>query len=315
VSVEVDPPATTEAAPGVPAGLPWLATEGNRIVVAETGEDVVLRGANLLRSEWDLRMDLERAAIPEIAEAWNGNVMVRGFAADPVLAGDARYLALLDEHVDLAEQYGMYVVFAWRSHEINGPQPMMPDDRAEAALAELAARYHGVPQVMYALQVEPRNPNWAELQPRYVRMVDAIRAAASPHEPIVMVPGVSWSRDVSGAIDLPVDRTNIVYKSHPYNSASQFDEQFLATYRAGMPVFIGEFGYLPDHGMHMADVEELLDVTAEYGLSWAAWAFDPRGGPALIIDESMEPTAPYGAVVRAAMLETPPVPGAVPSRS
>jgi hypothetical protein len=168
---------------------------------------------------------------------------------------------------------------------------------------------------MYALQVEPRNPNWAELQPRYVRMVDAIRAAASPHEPIVMVPGVSWSRDVSGAIDLPVDRTNIVYKSHPYNSASQFDEQFLATYRAGMPVFIGEFGYLPDHGMHMADVEELLDVTAEYGLSWAAWAFDPRGGPALIIDESMEPTAPYGAVVRAAMLETPPVPGAVPSRS
>ncbi len=299
--------------PAPPSGLPWLATDGNRIVVAETGEDVVLRGANLLRSEWDLRMDEERLAISTLAEEWKGNVVVRGFASDPVLAGDAEYLSLLDEHVALAAEHRMYVVFAWRSHGINGPQPHMPDDRAQAALAALAARYHGVSHVMYALQVEPRNVSWGELHPRFVRMVDAIRSAASPHEPIVMVPGVKWSRDLSGAIGLPVDRSNVVYKTHPYNDESEFEEQFLDTYDAGLPVFIGEFGLLPDQDMDMDDVEALLDVAAARELSWAAWAFDPSGGPALITDhESMTPTAPYGEVVKAAMLGTPPVPGPGP---
>ena len=302
----------SEVAPP-PTGLPWLATAGNRIVVADTGEDVVLRGANLLRSEWDLRMAEERLAMSTLSQEWDGNVVVRGFASDPVLEGDAEYLALLDEHVALAAEHRMYVVFPWRSHEINGPQPDMPDERAQAALAALASRYHGVSHVMYALQVEPRNVSWEELQPRFVRMVDAIRDAASPHEPIVMVPGVRWSRDLSGAISQPVDRDNIVYKTHPYNDQSEFEEQFLDTYDAGLPVFIGEFGYLPDHDMEMDDVEALLDLADERGLSWAAWAFDPSGGPGLITDhETMAPTAPYGEVVRASMLGTPPVPGARP---
>ena len=164
-------------------GLPWLKTSGNRIVVASTGQDVILRGANVLRSEWDLQMSAERRAIPALANDWKGNVIVRGFASDPVNANDSQYLNMLDEHVTLAAAHRMYVVFVWRSHNINGQQPTMPDDRAQQALATLAKRYHGVSNVMYALQVEPHDVSWSTPQPRFVRMVDAIRAAASPLEP------------------------------------------------------------------------------------------------------------------------------------
>jgi hypothetical protein len=116
----------------------------------------------------------------------------------------------------------MYVIFAWRSHGIHGDQPEMPDDSAQQALANLAQRYRGKPNVMYALQVEPHDVTWSQLQPRYVQMVDAIRTASAPYKPIIMVPGTDWSRDVSGAITSPVRRENVVYKSHPYNNQSQF---------------------------------------------------------------------------------------------
>jgi hypothetical protein len=283
------------------AELPWLATSGNRIVTADTGQDVVLRGANVLRSEWDLQMNAERRAIPALA-SWKGNVIVRGFASDPVNANNAHYLAMLDEHVTLAAAHRMYVVFAWRSHDINGHQPPMPDDRAQQSLAALAKRYSTKSNVMYALQVEPHDVTWAQLQPRFVQMVDAIRAAAAPHKPIVMVPGTSWGRDVSGAITQPVPRDNIVYKTHQYNPASDFQRYFLNTHNAGKPVFIGEFGYVPEIGMNMPDVRALMDTARERGLGWAAWKFDHEGGPNLVTDSTtFTPSSPYGEAVHAAL--------------
>ena len=300
------PTAPAEAAP---APLPWLRTAGNRIVVADTGQDVILRGANVLRSEWDMRMDAERRAIPALAQQWKGNVILRGFASDPVNAGDAGYLAMLDEHVSLALANRMYVVFAWRSHNINGEQPTMPDDRAQRALGILAKRYNGVSHVMYALQVEPHDVSWSTLRPRFESMVDAIHMSAAPHKPIVMASGTGWSRDLSGAITDPVRRANIVYKTHPYNGADLFHRQFLGAYTAGLPVFIGEFGYLPEHGMHMADVQKLMDIAAWVGLGWTAWAFDFQGGPALVADNtSFNPTWPYGQAVKTEMVKTPPAP-------
>lgn len=286
--------------------LPRLEVRGNRIVDTEHGQDVILRGANVLRSEWDLQMNAERRAIPALAD-WGANVVVRGFASDPVNAGDDGYLDMLDEHVALAAANGLYVVFAWRSHTVNGPQPRMPDDRAQVALARLASRYGHHEHVMYALQVEPHDVTWQEVQPRFVEMVDAVRAAAAPGRPLIFVPGVQWGRDVSGAVALPVQRPGIVYKTHPYNQADKFHEQFVRTYEAGLPVFIGEFGLLPEHGMSMSDVSALLAVAAELQLGWAAWAFDYQGNPELVTDNrTFRPTHPYGTAVKKAMGEGAP---------
>jgi hypothetical protein len=290
--------------------LPWLATSGNRIVIAGTRQDVILRGANVLRSEWNLSMTADRRGIPALARDWGGNIIMRGFASDPVLAGDAKYLAMLDEHVALAASHRLYVQFAWRSHTINGPQPNMPDERAQQALVRLAERYHGVPHVMYGLQVEPHGVDWATLRPRFAAMVQAIHAAAAPHKPIIMVPGTNWGRDVSGAVTNPVPGDNLVYRSHPYNSQAAFQRQFVDTYQAGRPVFIGEFGLSTTQNMHMADVEALLALADRLGLGWTAWCFDFQGGPALVTDNtSFAPTDPYGTTVKRAMAMTRPVLG------
>lgn len=295
-----------------PVPVPWLKTVGNKIVTANTDQEVTLRGANVLRSEWepDLNMDLERAGIPVMAGQWKGNVFLRGFASAPVNSGDSAYLGVLDEHVSLAEANHMYVIFAWRSHDIHGDQPEMPDDPAQQALARLAQRYRGKPNVMYALQVEPHDVTWSQLQPRFVQMVDAIRTASAPYKPIVMVPGTDWSRDVSGAITNPVRRENVVYKSHPYNSQSQFQHQFVDAHSAGLPVFIGEFGNLPNGGMQMSDVSALLAVARQRNLGWAAWILDDStGSTALVTNQTtFAPTSPYGVTIKNEMTTTPPLP-------
>lgn len=295
-----------------PLPVPWLKTVGNKIVAANTDQEVILRGVNVLHSEWesDLGMDFERAGIPVIADLWKGNVFLRGFASDPVNSGDVKYLELLDEHVRLAEASHMYVIFSWRSHEIHGDQPAMPDDRAQRALAALAQRYRGKPNVMYALQVEPHDVTWDQLRPRFVQMVDAIRAASAPYKPIVMVPGSDWSRDLSGAITKPVARENVVYKTHPYNSQGDFQRLFLDAHDAGLPVFVGEFGYLPSGGMQMSDVTALLAVTRVRRIGWAAWILDDStGNTALVTNGStFEPTSPYGTTIKNEMATTPPLP-------
>src|SRR3954464_4628639 len=75
---------------------------------------VELRGANVLHNEWVYPdMSYEEAAIPVLASSWHANLITHGFASAPVVVNDAQYLAVLDEYQRLAEQNGMYIIFAY----------------------------------------------------------------------------------------------------------------------------------------------------------------------------------------------------------
>lgn len=284
--------------------LPWLQASGNQIVVAGTAQQVMLHGVNIMEAEWRNNVDWERIAIPNLASAWHGNIVIHGFASDPVNNNDSSYLALLDQYVALTRANHTYVVFSWRSDTQNGPQLSYPDAGAQSALATLAARYKGDSHVMFSLQVEPHDVTWSFVRPIFEQMIDAIRQAAAPADPLIFVPGVDWGKDISGAIADPVDRTNIVYQSHPYTSAANFSQYFGTAVDAGLPVFIGEFG--PTDYMTMDDVQALLDYARLHSIGWAAWGYEYDATPSLI-DSSLTPTSSFGTTVQTAMLTTPPI--------
>jgi mannan endo-1,4-beta-mannosidase len=307
----------TQESDAAAASVPWLKTSGNKIVSADTGSPVLLHGANFMRSDWcsSYSMAWEQTAIPEMAK-WGGNVIVRGFASDPVNSNDALYLAMLDQYVSLAAANHMYVVFTWRSDAPDGAQPNVPDASAKAALPKLAARYKGNPSVMYGLQVEPHGTgsDWATLRPVFETMVDAIRAAAAPYVPIVMVPGSSYSKDVSGAITNPVNRPNIVYKPHAYEVNTDYQAMFGNTYNAGLPVFVGEFA--PAEGATLTDMNALISYTQQRGIGWAAWWMDysNQGTEALVLSATnLSPASPWGTTVKTAMMTTPALPTSTPT--
>ena len=296
--------------------MPWLKTIGNKIVAADTGNPVLLHGANLMRSDWTYNYGTawEQAAIPELKK-WGANVVVRGFASNPVNSNTATYLAMLDKYVSLAQANQMYIVFVWRSDAPDGAQPNVPDASAKAALPKLAARYRGNPHVMFGLQVEPHGTgsDWATLRPVFESMVDAIRVASAPYVPIVMVPGSSYSKDVSGAITNPVKRSNVVYKPHAYEASTEYQAMFGNTHNAGLPVFIGEFA--PTDGATMREMNALIAYTKQRGIGWAAWWMDYSNQvtEALVLSSTnLSPAGSWGTTVRNAMLTTPTIAPTVP---
>lgn len=297
------------------APVPRLTTSGRQIQT-ESGQQVLLRGANVLRSEWDRSMALERQAIPLLASNWKGNIILRGFAADPVNARDPTYLAWLDEYVALGRANRFYVAFVWRSYPINGSQPNHPDSRATKALTYLANRYRAEPNVIFGLQVEPHNVSWASVRPEFEGMIDSIRGASgsgNASQPLIFVPGVEWSRDISGAITDPVRRSNVVYKSHPYSPQGDWQRIFGDAWDAGLPIHIGEFTLDPSLGLDMTAVNALLGWARSHQVGWTAWIFDTCGctsGQEGLISSwtTAAPRSPFGTAVRNEMITTPPVP-------
>lgn len=286
--------------------LPWLITFGNKIVTANTRQEVILRGANSMYSEWHNNMDWENRAIPELASNWKGNVLVHGFAADPINENNVSYLSMMDQYVRLTAANHIYLVFSWRSYLQGGDQPTMPDHRITQALVKLAARYKGDSHIIYSLQVEPHDVTWEILRPQFETMIDAIRQTAAPYVPLIMVASSDWAGNLNAAISDPVKRPNVVYNTHPYIKAADFQEYFGNAYDAGLPVFVGEFGPWGGSSMTMIDVTALLDFTKQRHIGWAAWNLDYDTDPLLNFD--LTPTVPFGATVKNEMRATPPIP-------
>lgn len=309
-------------------GLPWLKTMDGRIVRADTDEGVELRGVNLLRYEWVENMDFEREAIPHLANTWHANIITHGFASGPVVAGNAAYLAVLDEYQQLAEANHMYIIFAYYYAEINGDQPSNPDadPNSEDALVALVERYRDKSNVLFMLQAEPHSDEvrvtWndycdtdgVQLRPIYDRMVMAMRAAdnPSPNKHLILASGDGYGRDILPVVEdeygcnngnpdpITADGgENIVYSSHPYDPPSEWG-YFLPVADAGYPVFVTEFG--TGGQQSQSDVEALVSTMNGSGrhIGWTSWIFDSEGCPCLLQGNRLvfTPSSPYGAFIR-----------------
>jgi hypothetical protein len=304
-SNSVTPTGGSTHTPGTPT---WLKTVGNQIQTADTSQTVILRGVNMARNEWQGNTVWEALAIPML-DSWGGNFILRGFAADPVNSNNSTYMAGLDYYVSQGMAHNMHVAFVYRSDAIDGAQPGAPTAAAKTALPILASRYKNNPNVMFGLTVEPYGVTWATLRPTFETMVDNIRTAAAPSVPIVLIPGENYSQDISGAVSNPVNRTNIIYKPHCYQPASNYPAQWENARNSGLPVLIGEMA--PAESATMTDMNTLYSYCQNNGVGWAAWWMDysNQGTEALCISASdAGPTSPWGTTTKTAMLLTPALP-------
>jgi hypothetical protein len=292
-----------------PTGMQWLSTQGNRIV-DEQGQTVVLRGANVESREWNWGGThvpfYERRALPLLTGApgagWGANLVLLAVASGPIVRNDPDYLSVLDELVALSRANGAYTLLVYRYDEPNADLVPQPDPNAAQAMATLAQRYVNEPAVLYGLQVEALDTPWTTLKPLYIQMIDAIRAV-HPRS-LVFVPGTQWSRFIYWALDDGINRPNLVWKTHPYDSWGAIQASYrLDQVSAQFPVLLGEFG--PGDFMNQADVDNLLDYAESRGISWCAWLFQSVGCPCLFSSVSpsfVENT--YGASIKTRLQAT-----------
>jgi endoglucanase len=163
--------------------------------------------------------------------------------------------------IDGAIAAGIYVIIDWHdSHAL------LHQDQALAFFSEMAAKYAGVPNVLYETFNEPLAVDWVtQLKPYHEAVVGAIRA--SEPNGLIILGTPSWSQSVDIAAQSPLEGTNLLYTLHFYacTHGASFLSRAQTAYAAGLPLFVSEWGATSADGG--------LDgiVCADAAAMWIRW--------------------------------------------
>ncbi|MCZ2157076.1 MAG: glycoside hydrolase family 5 protein [Bryobacterales bacterium] len=286
-----------------------LATRGRAIVLADSGEEVRLRGVNLSSLEYSEpcgigfleASKITRDEVLLITEGMGANIIRVPFNQDWVLRGRgeapaAEYLAALDQVVAWAEEGGAYTLLDlhWldADTERGGPRQFvapLPNVDSAAVWKIVASRYRERPCVLFDLFNEPHDrlrgdeiplahPDGSRYLLPWRRRVYArnwrpwaLRLIDCIRE--VHPESLIFVSGVNWGYDLrgmELERENLVYSTHVYRERRPDWETAFGRMAENVPVFAGEFGGRDD------DLEwgrELLGYLDEKGLGWAAWSW------------------------------------------
>jgi len=292
----------------------WLSTSGNHIVKADK-TPWVGRGANLhdTRScgattdagepltDNPAGLNEVKRRIDALTGDWKVNFIRLALESrrpqDNYLT-DANYRSLVKEIIDyIGTKPNVYVLVSiWLDPSIDAKG--WPTDTTNQILAKLAQDFYDRSYVMFGVSNEPEE-NYdgaldAQVWDRMNSAVAAIRAAESgmgPNRHIIAVQGTrDWARDLSYYLTHPITAgsgANIVYETHIYNPAKDFDALFLTPAKT-LPVVIGEYGPVDDafHKANLNDVQTLMTDANAAGIPYLAWTFHQDCHPNLISDQA-----------------------------
>jgi len=282
--------------------LPRISVKGNRFV-DPSGQPVLFRGLSIADPD---KIDEEGRWNPGLFAA------IKEFGANLVripvhpaawrARGKEGYLRLLDQAVDWSAQQGMHVIIDWHSIGNLGSgmfqDPSYNTDKIETLdfWRTIAIHFRGNTAVaFYELFNEPTLFNgklgvmtwtqWREINEEMIAVVRAWDAEAVP-----LVAGFDWAYDLTPLRNEPVRAQGIGYVTHPYpHKRSQpweprWEEDF-AFAADTYPLIATEIGFdakpgqADDPDQYGARITKFLE---ERGISWMAWVFDPKWGPAML---------------------------------
>ena len=289
-------------------GLPSLATDGNRIVIAATGQPILLRGVNRSGLEWAepdedgfcSAAGISRAEIEFIVTSWNCNIIRLPLNQDWALNGRRRhgaesYLKDIDRVVRWASRVGAYTLLdlQW----LDADRPFGGNRNFVAPLPNLqscdfwhllADRYRGEPAVLFDLFNEPHDrlpddpyPLIREdgsLYPPTLRRVTVtewqpwalrlIDVIRSAHPDVLVF--VSGLNWGYDLRGMMLNRANLVYSTHVYrNKGSNWEDAF-GCLAATLPVFAGEWGGRDEDREWGRSLVRYFD---SLGMGWTAWSW------------------------------------------
>ena len=258
------------------------------------GESVMLRGVSLnglVTSEKYLDPVLFR----ELAEERGVNLMrlamytygvgVVGYCT----GGDQeRHKADIVLGVECAREADMYVLIDW--HILSDGDPNSYLEEAKTFFAEKAERFRGDPCVLYEICNEPNGVDWPAVK-RYAEAIIPVIREKDP-DAVIIVGNPDWSKDLKSVAADPLAFDNILYTLHFY-AASHGEEYRNKTEelsRAGLPIFVTEFGVTASNGGFPRDLEgadEWISLLEREKISWCLWSFSAAPEPCSVLRSSV----------------------------
>ncbi len=282
-----------------------LHLEGNK-VVDESGKALVLRGVDI--QEYGYRVSyLKRyneSHFQYLARQWEAKII-----RIPVLPQSWRnnsgYLTqVLEPLVQWANKYGMYAIIDWHGEgNIDAPgkgtnvnASLTNVNETMSFWSTISRHFNGRPGIIYEIFNEPGDDlTWNNWKPTAQSLVDQIRT--NDNDTIILVGGIHWSSDLSGALLNPVNGKNIAYVDHPYPTGSTFQQacktnptpcwdKAFGNVTSLYPVFATEWGYVqPDQlascpkqsfALYWNGYEtQLTSYFQSKGISWSPWNWSP----------------------------------------
>lgn len=317
-------------------GLPELTTSGNRIVIADTGEPILLRGVNRSGLEYagaDEQGFLSGAAISRleievIVRKWRCNIIRLPFNQDFVLRGRGgrsgeEYQRALDQVIYWASLFGAYTLLdlQWLDAdriyggERNYVAPLPNHDSIEL-WTTLANRYKDEPAVLYDLFNEPHDR--LDDDPFALNKEDGTTYPAH-HRKVTMREWQPWARALTNAVraespdglvfiagtnwaydlrGMPMDLANVVYSTHVYSNKGNDWTTAFGDLSRSVPVFVGEFG-VTNNRSDLKFGRRLTRYLRDLEIGWAAWSWFNE--PFLV---NRYAATPFGELVREELSES-----------
>lgn len=304
-----------------------IKVQGNKFVTAD-GKTIVFRGLNTSDPDKLENNGHWNKAYFEEMKNWGANVA--RFPVHPTAwrkRGEENYIKLLDQGVQWATELGLYVIIDWhsignlRSHLYQAPMYETTQKETFEFWRTMAKHYRDNPTVaFFELFNEPTDYrgqlgvcSWKEWKGIVEEMITIVRAHGC--EAIPLVAGWNWAYDLTPIKDDPINAEGIAYVSHPYPQKRDkpWEPQWTEDWgfvAEKYPLILTEIGFChaDERGAHIPVISDesygdaITKYTAERGISWVVWVFDPNWSPMLFYDWTFKPT-PQGVYFKKAMLE------------
>ncbi len=302
-----------------------ISVNGNKFV-GENGNEFIFRGLNSSDPDkLESQGKWEKSYLEEMKN-WGANVV--RFPVHPTAwrkRGEEKYIELLDKGVEWATELGLYVIIDW--HSIGNlriemyQDPMYETTRKETFefWRTMSKHYQGNNTVaFFELFNEPTTYNgqlgtctWAQWKEIVMDMITIVRANGSTAIPLVA--GWNWAYDLTPLKDDPIEAEGIAYVSHPYPQKRNkpWEDQWTNDWGFAAekyPLILTEIGFChaDERGAHIPVISDesygdaITKYSAEKGISWVVWVFDPNWSPMLFYDWTYKPT-PQGVYFKNAL--------------
>lgn len=254
-----------------------LRVSGTKILDSH-GKEFQLKGVSTHGLQWFPEY-VNRDTFRTIRDEWGANVIRLAMYTDEngyCVGGEAvqeELKKVIHNGVMYATELGLYVIIDW--HILHDLTPMKYVGQAKSFFAEMSEEYGNYGNVIFEICNEPNGgTDWREIK-EYAEIIIPIIRANAPDN-IIIIGTPTWSQDVDRAAADPVKGTNLMYALHFYAGTHKDNlrQKMVSAIKAGLPVFVSEFGITDASGNGRCDIEEAnkwVIVMDEYKVSYVCW--------------------------------------------
>lgn len=254
-------------------------------LVDHLGEVVALHGFSSHGLSWYPEY-INRDFIEFIKDNWAVDIIRLAMYTDELdgyCVGDEenkkKLLEVIDRGVKAATEVGIYVIIDW--HILADSNPLINIEESKKFFEYVSKKYSSYGNVIYEICNEPNvNCTWADVKNYAEQIIPIIRK--NDEFAVILVGTPTWSQDVDEAVENPITiDKNLMYVLHFYADTHRqtLRDKFEAAAKAGLPLFISEFGCCDASGAGDNNFDEAakwIELADKYDTSFILWSIANR---------------------------------------